>query len=399
MKWLIIIDKYIPDVVGGNVIYIERFIKGLIELGHEVVLLASTNRTDCPEYEKFNNFEIYRIYVKEGSIGPLRFKDRNLLTQKFLSLVDNNNFDVVNTHTAYLLNLNFLRERKKKYNFKLVSTFHAVHTYELLFNMQKHLSFGAISYREMAVFPVKFILSYIFEYNSLKYADSVIVMSKYVKSTVNKFLGNKFLDKILVSAIGVSKIQNLEPISKQEAGKKLQLKPDETLFLTVRRLVPRMGLFNMIKAFSLLENNFARLLIVGKGELYGKLDKYIKKLNLQNKINLLGFVDNDLLHYYYSAADCFILPTEQLEGFGIVTIEALSYNVPVIGTPRGATPEILEKFDKNLITKSHLPEDIAEKMEYFLVNKDKYSNINYKDLVNVEYNWTSIINKIIDFIK
>ena len=107
MKWLVIIDKYTPEVVGGHSIYVERFIKELIKLGNEVTLLTTTNKKEYFKYEKFDNLEIYKIYIKKGSVGPLRFNSRNLLTQKVLLLLDNNNFDVVNTHTACLFNCNW----------------------------------------------------------------------------------------------------------------------------------------------------------------------------------------------------------------------------------------------------------------------------------------------------
>ncbi len=394
MKWLIVVGKYIPETVGGNVIYVERFIKDLIELGHEVTLLSETNNKDYPEYEEKNNLKIHRVYFKKGSISPLWYKNRDLFMEKLTSLLDTNNFDVVNPHVACALTLKFLRERKKNYNFKLISTFHAVHTYEIIFNYKKYITFQAFDLKEIVLFPIKTILMYIFEYFTLKYTDSVVVMSEYVKGTIKSFFGNRFLNKVKVTGIGVTQSE-YQQISREEAREKLNLNKDETIFITVRRLDPRMGLFNLINAFSQVKNENAKLLIIGKGELYNRLDKLIKKLKLENKVKLLGFVDNENLNYYYCAADCFILPTEQLEGFGIVTIEALNYNLPVIGTPTGATPEILNKFDPNLITKTHKPNDIAEKINYYLENKTNYDNINYKELVNSEYNWTSIIDKII----
>ena len=42
-------------------------------------------------------------------------------------------------------------------------------------------------------------------------------------------------------------------------------------------------------------------------------------------------------------ADLFILPTTELEGFGLVTVEALASGLPVLGTPIGGTREILAK--------------------------------------------------------
>jgi len=58
-------------------------------------------------------------------------------------------------------------------------------------------------------------------------------------------------------------------------------------------------------------------------------------------------------------ADLFVLPTLELEGFGLVTIEALASGVPVLGTPVGGTVEILEKLNPNLLFKDTSSESIA----------------------------------------
>ncbi|MGO9972337.1 MAG: glycosyltransferase [Solirubrobacteraceae bacterium] len=54
-----------------------------------------------------------------------------------------------------------------------------------------------------------------------------------------------------------------------------------------------------------------------------------------------------------------MLPTQELEGFGISTIEALACGTPAVGTPAGATPEILSALDRRLLSASPSPADLA----------------------------------------
>ena len=75
---------------------------------------------------------------------------------------------------------------------------------------------------------------------------------------------------------------------------------------------------------------------------------------------MLGFIPDTDLPTYYQAADLFVLPTLALEGFGLVTTEALSSGLPVIGTPAGATPEILGHLDPRLIAPGTTPDDLAK---------------------------------------
>jgi glycosyltransferase involved in cell wall biosynthesis len=59
-------------------------------------------------------------------------------------------------------------------------------------------------------------------------------------------------------------------------------------------------------------------------------------------------------------ADIFVLPTLELEGFGLITLEALASGTPVLGTPVGGTVEILSKLNSRYLFKDTSPESMAE---------------------------------------
>lgn len=74
----------------------------------------------------------------------------------------------------------------------------------------------------------------------------------------------------------------------------------------------------------------------------------------------LGFIPEEELPAYYQTADLFVLPTAELEGFGLVTIEALSCGTPVLATPLGANPEVLSALGAEFLCKDKTVEAIAE---------------------------------------
>lgn len=141
----------------------------------------------------------------------------------------------------------------------------------------------------------------------------------------------------------------------------LGLTRDQFVLFTVRNLVPRMGLDALLRAMARVRQAIphVQLLIGGSGPLRSELEAQVKTLDLEGCVRFLGFVPEDVLPQYYRAADVFVLPTAQLEGFGLVTIEALASGTPVFGTPVGATEEILGRLDASLLAAGSDAESLA----------------------------------------
>ena len=114
--------------------------------------------------------------------------------------------------------------------------------------------------------------------------------------------------------------------------------------ITLRNLVPRMGLPELIRAMATLPEE-VRLNIGGDGSLRDDLQQLIRSLKLESRIRLRGRIPDADLPSFYSSADWFVLPTAALEGFGLVILESLACGTPVLGTRVGAIPELLNRFD------------------------------------------------------
>jgi glycosyltransferase involved in cell wall biosynthesis/SAM-dependent methyltransferase len=140
------------------------------------------------------------------------------------------------------------------------------------------------------------------------------------------------------------------------------------VLLTVRNLEARMGLDSLIRAMAILRRHVpdVLLLIGGAGSLRGRLESLVASLDLQEHVRFLGYVPEPDLPRYYQAADAFVLPTRELEGFGLITVEALAAGTPVLGTPVGATPEILMSLDPSLVFGEATPAAMAEGLRGFL---------------------------------
>jgi glycosyltransferase involved in cell wall biosynthesis len=132
-----------------------------------------------------------------------------------------------------------------------------------------------------------------------------------------------------------------------------------------------MGLENLLLAFSevVRENKDLVLVIGGIGFLEQNLKNLSHKLGLDNNVKFTGLISDELLPNYYQVADLFVLPTLALEGFGLVTIEAMACGTPVLGTPIGGTVEILSEL--GMLFDSNTPESIAKKIKEYLGRDEK----------------------------
>ncbi|OIO56905.1 MAG: hypothetical protein COX57_08150 [Alphaproteobacteria bacterium CG_4_10_14_0_2_um_filter_63_37] len=139
-------------------------------------------------------------------------------------------------------------------------------------------------------------------------------------------------------------------------------------FLTVRNLVARTGVDLLVDAFALLHGRHPgiQLLIAGTGALEGQIRAQIAAKGLEDSVRMLGFVEEDDLPGLYAAADCFVLPTRFMEGFGLVTVEALACGTPVVATPVGANHEVAGGWRNDAVVDSLEPTSLASGMERVL---------------------------------
>jgi glycosyltransferase involved in cell wall biosynthesis/SAM-dependent methyltransferase len=156
--------------------------------------------------------------------------------------------------------------------------------------------------------------------------------------------------------------------SRDDARAALGWPAGRPILFTLRNLQPRMGLDELIRAIDLLRRRVPGVLLVigGQGALRATLDALVSRLGLAEHVRFAGFVDDAALPRCYRAADVFVLPTQALEGFGLVTVEALACGTPVLGTAVGATPEILGPLGKSLVFSGTTPAAMAEDLERFL---------------------------------
>jgi glycosyltransferase involved in cell wall biosynthesis len=199
------------------------------------------------------------------------------------------------------------------------------------------------------------------EQRSLRRALRVVTLSNFTRDILLR--DYSVPAEKLVRIPGGVDIERFKPHPDRRALRRgLGLEESAIVLLTVRRFVPRMGIENLLEAVALLRPRFAqvRLLVGGVGGLRARLEALSAEKGLGDTVTFLGAIPDEELPAYYQAADLFVLPTLALEGFGLATLEALACGTPVVGTPAGATPEILGPLEPRLVAAGVSAEAIAE---------------------------------------
>jgi glycosyltransferase involved in cell wall biosynthesis len=144
----------------------------------------------------------------------------------------------------------------------------------------------------------------------------------------------------------------------------LGVPPDSYVVLAVRRLVARMGLSDLLDAWwsSGLAERGGKLLIAGDGPERAALQRRIAELELSGSVRLLGRIPDDLLVDCYRAADTCVVPSIDLEGFGLVVLESLACGTPVVATDVGGLPEILGGLQPDLVVPPARPDVLAARL-------------------------------------
>jgi phosphatidylinositol alpha-1,6-mannosyltransferase len=122
----------------------------------------------------------------------------------------------------------------------------------------------------------------------------------------------------------------------------------ETLLVTVGRLQRRKGHDLTIEALASVKSELPHLryLVVGDGQERARLEALVDRCGMRDRVSFTGAVRADELPAYYAAADIFVHPNRvdegDVEGFGIVFLEAAAAGLPVIGGNSGGAPEAIE---------------------------------------------------------
>jgi glycosyltransferase involved in cell wall biosynthesis len=206
-------------------------------------------------------------------------------------------------------------------------------------------------------------------------------------------------DRIDVIPGGIATQRFAVTATREEARKRLGWALKRPIIVAVRRLVPRMGLENLVAAAAIIKREIPDIsvMIAGRGPLQPALAAQIEKLQLGGTVSLIGFVSDDDLPYLYRAANISVVPTVALEGFGLIAAESLAAGTPCLVSPIGGLPEVVGALSVNLVLRSPAAEDIAEAVTGALQGKLQLpDDLSCSAYAKKNFDWQVIADKIAD---
>jgi glycosyltransferase involved in cell wall biosynthesis len=134
--------------------------------------------------------------------------------------------------------------------------------------------------------------------------------------------------------------------------------------LSVARMYPRKRLSDLLRAAAILRARVPgiQVRIVGHGPECDALSRLHAELSLGDAVALLGDLSRERLAEEYVNASAFCLPSVQ-EGFGIVFLEAMAAELPVVACRIAAVPEVVLDGTTGLLTPPRDPGALAEALE------------------------------------
>ncbi|HKA68339.1 MAG TPA: glycosyltransferase family 4 protein [Actinomycetes bacterium] len=170
---------------------------------------------------------------------------------------------------------------------------------------------------------------------------------------------------------------------------------DRPVVVCVSRLVPRKGQDTLIRALPEIRRRVpdVALVLVGGGPYRGRLLRMVAAADLASHVVLTGSVPWAELPAYFDAGDVFAMPCRtrrgglDVEGLGIVYLEASATGLPVVAGDSGGAPDAVLEGETGYVVNGRSVSQVAERVSELLLDPDKAAEFGRRGRAWVEQAW------------
>ena len=362
MKVLFITNEFShPSLreTGGIGRFYKELSDELVNNGNQVhVLGANQIKFNC--VDNGISFHFYnKINFLTGKLAIISLVvNRFILLVHFISFVRKHKIDIIEINepiTAYMISF-------FKGSIPMVLRQHGMH------------SILAVMYGNKVNKVYHFL-----EKKAHQHADKIISVSRYIKQLILELYGSDLSVDVVYNGI------------KMDDNELFNTKVNKRTLLYVAALSEKKGYLDLVNVFNAinLKDDSVDLVIIGReSEFAFKSLKFTE--SALNRIKYIGYLDYDKLKKYYRSSNLFLNFTKG-ETFGLTTIEAMSFNRPVIVSDIGVSEEIVESGKSGYIVNVENIEDVLTKVFTIL---DNFSTQKRMGKFGSAFVKTSFTNKI-----
>jgi len=383
MKIAILTDHF-PPMKGGISRYVEELSKNWLKAGVDLIIVSTVKN-----HNEFSNY-----FIPEQNYFFIPKKKQTYLASlrvflKFLKIFKNSRSEIVflpvwNPYAIFMMFAKFFMPGM----FNYVVAAHAADILAIYPNSS------------LTVYPIFKKLGR----KALQCTDKIFTVSRFTGEELTKLGVSP--NKIKVFPNGVDS-QFFKPISfnrrtfLEQYGIKNFQRP---LLLTVAQLNVRKGIDTAIRIVYELrdENIFVNYIIIGKGEDENRLRELIEKYQLNDQVFIFTGIEDKELVRFYNVCDLFLLLSRHVgdlnvEGFGIVLLEANACQKPVIAGNSGGIPDAVEDGITGYLVDPNNSQEIMKKIKDLLLNPQKKNEMGKNARLKMlsKYNWSIIAQNMV----
>lgn len=375
MRLLLITPEYPPHNIGGGGVAMKNLVHALLNYDVSVTVVSGYYKSDsfngASWSDESNSHELYYLpMVKNFLNAPLfttrmpassnsvKFLKEMLLEKKFDCAIVMGGFEPFSVQMSWEL------KKKGVPYFVDVQGFPEEHQYSSLINF---------IFRQYK----KFIL-----HNYFLNSQRVIVTSDHMLP--------EYQPAIIPNGIFIDEFAKVTPI---DLHSEFSIPANSKILVSVGRLHSQKGFQHVIPAVNSLKNVY--YIIVGPEDGY---EKQLSKMSGPNVI-FAGKKNKEEIIGILKAADIVIIPS-LVEGFGIVGLEAMAAERPIIANPVGGLLQFLKNNETAMLVDVTQQETLKEKILFLLDNNDIAAKIARNAKISAaRYDWSIIAKQFIELIQ
>lgn len=399
MKIAILTNEYPPYIYGGagvHVEYLTRELANLDDKKHAVQVFCFGDQK-----ERHGNLSIDGVQsqFKPPATEPRHEKFLDTILRDILMAGSAKNIDIVHCHTWYSHFAGCLV--KQLCNASLVLTTHSLEPHRPWKVEQLGTAYQASTWIERTAY---------------QNADGVIAVSQSMAKDVHDLYGVP-QEKIRVIHNGID-LNQYRPTPNSSTLRALGIDPEIPFVLFVGRITRQKGIIHLVNALKYLRPGVQVVLCAGAPdtkEIGKEMTDKVERARGETK-NKIIWIDEMLpkekIIHLYTHATLFVCPSVY-EPFGIINLEAMACETPVIASAVGGIPEVVEPGETGLLVSldpasptdvepahpEKFARDLAAAVNSLLETPDKIKAMGRKARKQVEqsFSWVSIARKTVDF--